>query len=209
MSPGSCHRGAHGKDPPTPTPPPKEGEVRSQLCTAQGRAAERVFPNGGPASLCRPRPLTLCLHGATGRHRPRHTRQTTRAASRRARGLAQVDEMRRDETQARYTSVLPPRWLLAAAEKSLGRKGMRTGLCVCVCTYDVLALHVHPPHPRQEGPLGETVDLPTCRVFAKTKTQDFEGNPRLQRRGPGGAGRPPRWARPWGGFSLSFSVARF
>lgn len=188
MSPGSCHRGAHGKDPPTPTPPPKEGEVRSQLCTAQGRAAERVFPNGGPAGLCRPRPLTLCLHGATGRHRPRHARQTTRAASRRARGLAQVDEMRRDETQARYTSVLPPRWLLAAAEKSLGRKGMRTGLCVCVCTYDVLALHVHPPTRDRKDPL---VKLLTCRLAAflpKPRPKTSKETPAFSVGAPGARG---------------------
>lgn len=40
--------------------------------------------------------------------------------------------------------------------------------CVCLHAYDVCASRVT-PHPRQEGPLSETVDLPTCRVFAKTK----------------------------------------
>lgn len=68
---------------------------------------------------------------------------------------------------------------------------MQRGLCrgVCVRSPTMCVHHVFTPHPRQEGPLSETVDLPTCRVFAKTKiakdTSTSSG-------GAWGEGRPPR-----------------
>lgn len=125
-----------------------------------------------------------------GRHRPSHAQQITRAPSCLLESVGSGSG-RGDETQARYTSVLHTPPLASCRRREEPREEgdadrpvrVRVGVhvrCPCVAR--------SPPHPRQEGPLGETVDLPTCRVFAKTKTQDFEGNPAFSVGAPGARG---------------------
>lgn len=45
-----------------------------------------------------------------------------------------------------------------------GGGGLHTCACRCGCPFSV-----EPRPPREEGPFSETVYLPTCHVFAKTK----------------------------------------
>lgn len=102
------------------------------------------------------------------------------------------------------SSGCSPGWLLAR-----GGEGVQTGLCggvvcvrahVCACVCMMSLRCVFPPHLRQEGPLSETVYLPTCHVFAKTKT--------AKETSTFGGGARARGAASGGPDSLSFSVAR-
>lgn len=162
----------------------------------------------GPSSGCSPgfykqglagrsRSLTLRLHGESSRGRPSHARQKAGASPclLESQGAGAGHEIRhRGGTRLSASS---------------GRKGMQTGLCrVCACARArarvrvcTMSLHcVLTPHLRQEGPLSETIDLPTCHAFAKTKiskdTSSFSGGARAR-------GSPPGGTDP-----LSFSVAR-
>lgn len=105
-----------------------------------------------------------------------------------------------------------PHWAAAPAGFLQGEgRGCRqacAGVCVGVCAHTCVCVHVctmslhcvFPPHLRQEGFLSETVYLPNCHVFAKTKT--------AKETSTFGGGARARGAASGGPDSLSFSVAR-
>lgn len=157
---------------------------------APHRAAARGFTSRAWPVAPAPSPC-VSTGRAAGAVRATHgRRQVLLPAFWRARGLAQVMRLDTGEVHVCLQAAGGRGCRQACAGCARARVRVRTMSLHCVLT----------PHLRQEGPLSETIDLPTCHAFAKTKiskdTSSFSGGARAR-------GSPPGGTDP-----LSFSVAR-